>query len=59
MTATGWCEDCGDVEVQVRDLHDIGAGVFLHLWPPRTPEEDCHFYADCPHCGADVDQWAW
>lgn len=46
MTAIGWCEDCGDVEV-MPEMHLIG--------------EDYGYieFADCPTCGGDVDQWGW
>ena len=50
MTATGWCDDCGDVEVQPEVQLRLTGG-----WV----DDSTMTYADCPLCGADVDQWAW
>ena len=61
MTATGWCEDCGDVEVEpMCQTADRSPRDDIPVLPWLTvvlPE--CCQYADCPHCGADVDQWGW
>ena len=58
----GWCENCGAVEVEPKDVHYLGLGLGFMLLPlpvkPDVSEKDCHVYADCPFCGDDVDQWA-
>ena len=63
MTAIGWCEDCGDVEVEPMCLAVVADRVIMppiYVRPSSCHDLDvCHIYADCPHCGEDVDQWAW
>ena len=59
VRAIGWCEDCGDVEVQpMCRVYDYGMATrgWARDWKPSA--RCCH-YADCPRCGEDVDQWAW
>ena len=56
---TGWCENCGDVEVEPMcvTVHvDYDDTTLLLPWMSALPT--CCHYADCPYCGADVDQWA-
>ena len=57
VRATGWCEDCGDVEVKPMCVssNDPTCTASAH----RIPRVTCCPYADCPQCGNDVDQWAW
>ena len=60
MIATGWCEDCGDVEVQPMCTLDLLAEPMPEaLTSPTSPTPYCCHYADCPQCGNDVDQWSW
>ena len=53
---TGWCENCGDVEVQPMCVSSNNADCIAPAHP--YPWASCCAYADCPFCGADVDQWA-
>ena len=60
VRAIGWCEDCGDVEVEpmCETAHTSWKDtVPVQPWLNVLP--GCCHYADCPLCGADVDQWAW
>ena len=58
---TGWCENCGDVEVQPMCLWSAGYVSVVPITDANhalSPHTRCCHYADCPFCGADVDQWA-
>ena len=56
---TGWCENCGAVEVKPMCVSSNSN----RLNDTPVPEHGsalpgCCPYAECPFCGDDVDQWA-
>lgn len=56
----GHCPNCNrSVLVDVREWHILdGIGVLnADGWSNLGVTPDCCIYADCPHCGGDVDQY--
>ena len=59
MTATGWCEDCGDIEVEPMCHDGNGSWPAVSISSEDATFPECCHYADCLNCLGDVDQWAW